>query len=320
MKPITRTCTLLAGLILCLAGSSQAGELTPSHVSADAKWIAHINVEAIQAIPHVQKWRERMVAKEKTKSKIEKIKQKTGVDPSEAVRGVTLYADRYKGKQGVALVYVKEFDRDKLNEWFMEKYPDHETTEHNNRSIYTWTAKHHGHEMTLSGTFANPEIVVVACELDSVKNALDIIDEKSKGLAADAALINRVTKNDLAFAHAMDVPAEYSKTTKCPVLRIVSEALGQWQFAENDINGHYELAVRSEESAQNIKTVIDGFKAMGALRYKDVEPVLKVVNSLTVNVRGTNVSIDFTESLEDLQAGVKAAIEYHKLREGKEKK
>ena len=165
------------------------------------------------------------------------------MNPMEDVLGATLYSNRYGGHVGVGLVYVKKLDRQKMVGLLKEKHPDHKTSEYGSRTLYSWTVGHHGKKMDLTGTFASDTLIVIGADAEQVKAALDVLDGKKPGLAKDAPLIKGIPKTALFASRGIDVPEDYRKTTRCPVLHNCKAASAVW--TEKDGRDHRQVRVHN---------------------------------------------------------------------------
>ncbi|MEX0727883.1 MAG: hypothetical protein WEB58_13275 [Planctomycetaceae bacterium] len=312
-----RILSIVAAISLSLTGALQAGPLNPAHIGADSKWVVHVNIEAIRAIPPVKEMHEKFLQKDRVQAKVQEISTMLGMNPTQDIFGVTAYSTGYEEHKGVALVYVRKADREKLVALFKQKHPDHKTTQHGDRTVYSWTEKHRGCEIELSGTFAGDGIILIGSGTDHVHAALDVIDGKRPATAADAASVSGATSNDLVFIRAMDIPEELTKKAKAKVALNISGGTAQWQFADNRLSAHYDVIARTAETAQALKAVVDGVKAGGTLRYQDLADVLKVVNALSTAVENQTLTVDFSSSLDEIKAGVEQAIKHHKEQRNK---
>jgi len=242
--------------LACLPTVAAAAPVDPAHVSADAQWFLHLDIEAIGDMEIVQQWKAKIETKDRYKKMAERASEKLGMNPAEDLLGVTIYADKYEGETGVVLIYVQNVDREKMNELFNEKHPDHKTTKYGKRTIATWTAKHKHKEKEVSGTFASDGVILLASSVSEAKAALDVIDGKAKGLGEDSELLADVAKNPLLVSRAIDVPKDYRGLTKCPVLRLCTDAFAQWTADDGEIMGHYVLKAESPDIAENFKTIV----------------------------------------------------------------
>ena len=70
----------------------------------------------------------------------------------------------------------------------------------------------------------------------------------------------------------------------------------------------------SEETAKGFKAIVEGFKAMGQLRYGDLPAVKGVLGGLKCETKGTSFTATFSVSAGDVKSAVKAVTEQNKAR------
>ncbi len=311
------TIAMLATMGITLVGTAlveqaTAAELVAVNIAADAKWFGHINVEKIRATQLFKHCKQECGKNQYAHECMEKMSNELGMNPMEDMRGVTLYATQYEDKVGVVLFDVKKYDREKMLAFFERKHPDYTTAEYGKRTLYNWTAKHHGQEMRLTGTFADDNLIVIGADDKHVKAALDVLDGKKAGLKKDAKLLNGVSDEALFVSQAIDVPQDYRKTTKCPVLRKCTQAFAQWTEEDGQFTANYIFTADSEETAKNFKAVVDGLKAIVDLRCDDMECVKKLTGTLQYNVQGKTFTLVWKASDDQIIAAMKQMMKHKK--------
>jgi hypothetical protein len=300
-------------MALLSAGFAWAGPIVPKDIGTDAKWFGHVNVEALRSMKLVQDMKDKCPAYQQCHARMEKLAEKLGMNPMEDVLGATVYSSSYGGEVGVGLVYVKKLDRQKMLSLLKEKAPNHKTTEYGSRTLCSVSIGHHGKKMEVTGTFATDKLIVVAADVEQVKAALDVLDGKKPGLAKDAPLIKGIGRNVLVASRGIDVPEDYRKTTRCPVLQNCKAATVTWAEKDGQITGKYEFATVSEETAKNFKAIVEGLKAMGELRFGSIPAAKKVIDGLKCSAKKDSFTATFTTSTADIEAAVKAVMEQMKV-------
>jgi len=304
-----RKCVVAAVCLLFVSSVAQAGPVVPGDIAHDAKWFGHINIEAVHSMEAVQDLRAKMEENDRVKDRMAEMAKKTGVNPAEDLLGVTIYATQYEGDVGVGLFYLKKFDAEKLVAMLKEKHSDVQTSNHGDRVLYTWLVKHRRGEMELTGAIASENLIVIGAGEAEVKAALDVIGGKKDGLEADASLLAAASKNSLFASNAIDVPSDYQKTTKCPVLKKCDAASVNWMEKKGKITAKYEFTTKSEEMANGFKGIIDGAIAMADLRIKKMDAVKKVLDGLKYKAKGNVFSVTWKTTTDDIEAAVKQAME-----------
>jgi hypothetical protein len=317
-----RRIAALAVMVLLSTGYASAGTIVPQDIGADAKWFGHVNFEAIHSLKLVQDFKEKCPVQCPVEQKLRELAPKLGMNPLEDVLGATFYSNRYGQHLGVALIYVKNADQQKIVGFLKEKHPDCQTSEYGSRTLYAWKTKHQGKKMSVAGTFASPTLIVIGPDAEQVQAALDVLDRKKPGLAADAPLLQGIPEGALMASRAIDVPEEFRKAIRCPVLQNCKSGSFVCTEKDGEIVVKFESVTDSEATAKNFKAVVDGFKALGALRYNYLPAVMKVMDGITCEIQGESFSAAWVTTTADLEASIRAVVEQKAARnpEGKGKK
>jgi hypothetical protein len=310
---------VLSVVALVSASVAQAGPVVPGHIASDARWFGHVNVEKIRSLPMMQECKAKWQADSRCQGHVKAMAEKLGMNPMEDLLGITLYSTQYEGEVGVCLFYIKAVDKKKMVAFFKEKCPDHETMKYGDRTLYRWTAKHRAKEMTLTGAFASKTLIVIGADTKHVQAALDVVDGKKDGLKEDAELLAGLSDNALFVSRAVDVPEDYRKTTKCPILRNCSEAFAQWTESEGQIKGEYRFTTDTEGTAQNYKAIVDGFMAMARLHCGDKEAAMKVLGGLKCTAKGNAFVAVWKTTTDDVRAAVEQVMKHKREHHGDHK-
>ncbi len=298
---------LLAAIVLAaVTQSTGAAPLVPAQVDAKAQWYGHVDFEAIHALPLVQEWIDKTTSDPRHKEHIEEMTQKLGMNPMQDLLGVTLYATQYEGDFGVVIFHVRKADQAKLTAELKAKHADVKTADYNGHTLHTWTENGHGKSMEIAGAFVKDNLIVVGADASHVKAAIDVIDGKRPGLTADSELLKGQTQDVLFSSRAIAVPAEYRKTTRCPILRATQAAQALWTNKDGQITGQYGFTADTPEQAANFKLIADGFKALGSMRYGDLPEVKKVIDALTYKIDGSSFTVAWTATAQDVKAATEA--------------
>jgi len=132
------------------------------------------------------------------------------------------------------------------------------------------------------------------------------------GPCQNAPLIKGIPGTALFASRGIDVPEDYRKTTRCPIVHSCRAASAVWTDEGGKITGKYEFTTVSEETAKGFKAIVEGFKAIGELRYSNIPAVKKVMNGLKVETQGATFTATFTTSTGDIEAAFKAAMDKRK--------
>ncbi len=240
-----------------LAAVGQAAPLESKNVAADAKWVVHVDVDAVRDSHVVQKAFETCpLLKNDSGKHFDMIRDKIGVDLRKDLHGITLYGRDTDKTHGVAIVFATVNEKLLLEK--AEKATDHKVTKHGEIDIHSWTQKHGAKTHPAAGAFYKPDVLVFAASVEGVAAAIDVLDGKSPGITdPKSPLGGHVYAGTSFLARAIAIPPE----TRCPVLKQAESfrvALG-----ENDGKSFYraKLVMKSPEAADQVKAINNGLKA-----------------------------------------------------------
>jgi hypothetical protein len=115
--------------VLVVAGYVSAAPLNPTQVAKDAKWVAHIDADAMRESIVVKKAYEKAMAECKPLiQSIPKLHDMFGMDPRKDLHGVTVYGPTPGKPQGVLIVHA-DVDQAAL-EAKVKKAPNHQVGKH----------------------------------------------------------------------------------------------------------------------------------------------------------------------------------------------
>ena len=279
-----------------LAAIGQAAPLEPKNVAADAKWVVHVDVDAVHDSLVVKKAFETCpLLKNDSGKHFDMIRDKIGVDLRKGLHGMTLYGRDTDKTHGVAIVFATVNQKLLLEK--AAHATDHKVAKHGDIDIHSWTQKCGPKTHTAAGAFYKPDVLVFAASVEGVAAAIDVLDGKSPGITdPKSPLGGHVYSGTIFLARAIAIRPE----TRCPVLKQAESfrvALG-----ENEGKSFYraKLVMKSPEAAAQMKAINDGFQAMGSLKFSGDADVMKLIDGLQAKVKGSTVRIRWDASADDV--------------------
>jgi hypothetical protein len=283
------------------AVTAQAAPIDFKAVPAEAKWLAHVDVDAMRSSMVVQKMYH--MAAEKCKDldvHMDKVKEHLGLDPRKDLHGMTLYGPRVGEHRGILIVYA-DVDR-KLLEEKAQRAPDHKTATYGSYEIHTWMAKHMGKEHPAAGAFFKSNVIVFGPSADGVKLALDVLDGKKSSLdGKESVLTAKVPAGTTVLARAIDL-GDAKLPVKSPLVKesqSLSIAMGE---SEGKSFFHGSLATKSTDVAEQVKKIVEGGLALGRLQHGNDAEATKLIDQVKVKVSDKNVAVDFEASADTVAA------------------
>ena len=290
-----------------------AAPFNSSHIPADAKWVAHIDLEAIRASVIGKAMREHWLAKEKVQDHLDKVREEIGMDPSEDILSATLYDTKYEKHHGVLMITVQNADGQKLLARLNEKEPDNRMVEFEGAKLYLWT-KGGKHPHTVCGTLYDNRVMIFSRDVLQLTEVLDVLNGKKPALSGDSPLAASTPAGTTLLLRGIDL-ADASSEIKCMVLKESSRLEFETGANAGKSFMNMELDTDSDEVANNVKGVIKGFRAMVNLQ-KGKKNLKQFLSNLEVSTKGKTISTTWSADETAVLESIKAMVAKHKKHKG----
>jgi len=299
---------LAIAAVLGFAGLAQASPLDVKQVSADAKWAAHLDVDALMASKSIQKVREQILKENpQAEAGLAMIRTMFRFDPTTDLHGITIYGTQLKKETGVAIVRAKVDQKFLLD--LVKNVPEYETSQYGKYELHSWIKDGRKHK---NATFFQPDVIVFSDSLDELKAALDVLDGTKPNIAAKAeALAAAIPPGTILVAGARDL-AEADLHVESPLSKQADSLMivvGEYQ-GEVFVRG--SLTVKDAEVAQKIKTVADGALALASLAKIDDPDALKLIGAVKVSSADKAVSVEAQAPVDAVWAQLQKEAAKHK--------
>ncbi len=132
---------VLAGMAIALGLAVPAGAepLEPERVADNAKWVLHLDFDALGKTELAAQFREKKLDDPRAQKRLDWVRDRYGIDLREDLHGLTLYGDSYERHQGIALL-VADFDRQKTLE-VLKGAPGYRSTQYRDYTLHTWAVR-----------------------------------------------------------------------------------------------------------------------------------------------------------------------------------
>jgi hypothetical protein len=309
-----RVLVMAMAVVLSLATLGQAEPLALKQVAADAKWVMHVDVDAMRESTVVQKAYQKCLEMHKdAEKKMDAVCGMVGMDLKKDLHSATVYGKDTNKEHGVMIVHADV--NQKLLLEMVAKAPDHKSATYGSYELHTWTHKGWKKESRMVvGTFYKPNVMVFAGCDEIVKAALDVLDGKSAGITgSESPLAGRTLPGSIFVARASAIDPK----TRCPVLKQAESfrvALG-----ENGGESFYRarLVMKSAEAIDQVKAITEGFQAMMALQHGSDAQAMKLIDGLKVASKDATLRIRWSASAEDVWTVVEKAAKKWAEQKGK---
>ena len=300
---------------------ARADALQLKQVAADAKWVGHIDCDAMRASTVVQKaWDKVLELHKDARAHLDKAHEVLGIDLTEDIHCVTVYGKVVGKENGVALLHAK-LDRAKL-EGLVAKAQDHKVAEAGAYKIHSWIHNDHGKSKPVSGAIRGDDLVVLAGCVDDVKAALAVLDGKAPAMADDGPLRGRTWPGACLLFRVVGI-----SEAKLPGEPPLAKQTESYRFAigENDGKVFYRsrAVMTNEEVVGQVKKILEGIHALAMIHVKDDAKGKAMLDAFQLTTEGKNVTVSAEVPAADVWDQIvkhgKIIIERRKAHEAKGK-
>ncbi len=326
---------MAAGLILPAAVG--AGPLNPKVVSADAKWVAHVDFAALNDTKAVREVRD--IWPKKTEKAREWMQENYGIDTREDFESATAYGSSY-GKGDCVVVLKSDYSEDKVHSR-IESQEDVKTTEWRGHKIYTCQAskmksKHHKADSNdekkdasssdyksdskwgdksdrVAWVLVDDETIVYSKSVRSLKDAVETLEGHAESLEGkESELTADIPDNAVVYAAAVELDSISHEGAMFPLLRQHKRACYALGEKDGELFDELKLVARNEKVAEKMEKVVEGYAAAMKVMFIDSEPMSKMLENVEIEQDNATVKtcwngdVDrFAEALKDCKKNMK---------------
>tara|TARA_B100000959_G_scaffold280554_1_gene342603 strand:- start:25 stop:951 length:927 start_codon:yes stop_codon:yes gene_type:complete len=288
-----KTLFTLLGLAMALT-VGQAAKIDRAHIAEDAKFMAHLDLDAFRA-SKIGKTILEKIRKEEGE-KLDAMIEIYGFDPFTAIHGATLSGN---GEDEDAILVLKhEADNAKLLA-FMKLNEHYRKTEHGKHEIHG--AGDRGDDERGYVSFVNIKTAVLAGSRKLAAKGIDLVNGngETKQIPADLRKIGKEAKIAFLIAHA-DLKSLKGQIDDENVRKMVKEAA--FVLGESDGNLILSLAIGSydADTAQQMEAMVNGLIGFARLGQDENPEIKDILNGLKVTRNEVNVSIRFSIGVDKI--------------------
>ncbi len=291
---------LTAVALVGVANVTQAAPYEPKIVAKDAKWVLHVDVDALSK---TDAWK---LIEPKLKNNPEYVKNLANIERIGKVRlpadlhDITIYGPTF-GEQEAVVVINANVNKERLTTLvsFNETYSS-ETV--GGQTIHSWDDK--GKKMKAG--FAKDGRLVIGQSQQTIVDALDTIDGKSEPLKTEVLTPKQKDAGMLLYI-AGDQLAQVAKgAVQSPVLQQLQSAWITVTENKTGLKLTSQIIANNERAAEDVKHAIDGVKSavsFAAQDDPDAALVSDAIIDMTAKNDGKTVDIDWnlpSASITDL--------------------
>ena len=312
------------GVVFLASSGLCAGSLQPEQVSAKAKWVVHLDVEALVGSGLGQYLVAR--GKQKHKDAEAKLKEFTasfGFDPLKDLQSVTLYGETFGPAAGVAIIRGR-YDKDKLLKLLADNQ-DHKELKYGERVLHRWSQSPEGKDddgMRI-GAFYSDEVVVIARTEAVLKKAIDVLAGEQASLAKqESSLLPEAPEGTFLIAAADGFTAPEGVAPTAAVLKKLTGGTAVVGQNGDTVFPKVSRKCKNEEDATRIRKMVEGLLAFVQMSQEPAgapvgnvpAEVAAILADAKASATGNTVLLEVSTALADLKAAIE---ETEKLRQAK---
>ena len=302
-------------LVVAWVALAQAGPVQFKEVSADATWLAHVDVDAMRSSVVVEKLYNACVKGEKLAQCFDKMAEKCGMDPRKDLHDVTLYGRKMACGHGVLIIQA-DMDKEVLKQK-AEKAPNHQTAKHRGHEIHTWTHKKGGEKKNIAAALHQSDVLVLASSVDLLETALDVLDGRKASLKpGKKPLAKKVPKGTMFLARATNIDESQmaKKNPLCAQLTCLDYAEGEH---DKQWSGRLAISAENDEIADRLETALKGFRATCWLHLERAPQLQQILDEVKIDRDEDTVEVKFQAPVEKVASAMPEACEMIRKRMAK---
>ncbi len=282
--------SIAAAGVISIATCASAKPFEPASISADAKWVMHVDIDAISKTNAWKLIEPKLLALPdfaKARADIERVGQ---VKLPGDLHDVTLYGPTFGESEAVVIINANVNDeRLKTLVSLNESY----TTETiGGQTIHSWQ----DNKQHLFGGFATDRRIVIGRAAESVIKALDVLGGKVETLQK-SSLVPDAEKAGLLIYVAGDQLANLSKVgARSPMIQQLQKAWITVQENDRGMIISSQISANDQKVALNVKNAIEGVKAMISFAGQEDPDAMLLSDALlelNTKIQGNDVNIDW---------------------------
>lgn len=277
------------GLSVSAPMSASAAPLELKHVPADARWLIHVDVDAVRQSTVVQRLHQKIIERHPHAQHMGNVvNQLTGCDPRHDLYGITIFGQALVPDRGVMLMHVKH-DTQKVRNW-LNTLVAVETVKVGNRDVYSFTHEHHGRRRPVVVTWVDDLHLLASSSVDEAKWALAVIDGQAACVAPEAPMAGHIPPGTTVLLRAIGI-----NEAKLPHRDPIAEQTCTYRFVMGEYQGQSFFRSRSVMTNQavvgQVTRMLDGLKALGEVHVGNNPDGKKITEGLRVKAEEQTVTV-----------------------------
>lgn len=302
-----RNIALTSCLAALVSTNAAAATFPLEKISPDAKWVAHMNFTDFKST-NIGGLLSDKLKSGRLNAKFKALSAMFNLDPRTDLNAATIYGSGSKPEDAVALIDAK-FDEDRLVT-LVGANDNYDLQSHGSYSVHGWVDNKKGVDIKSFGSFHSSGTLVLSQGLDNVRDALDVLDKKSRGLSETDPLGEMITSEESMFFIAVANLAEMKDVNPTAAL-LRQSAAAHFAVGESQdrIRCKLQLTTHDEESAEMLQSVLEGMIAFALLNAAEEPDIAKLASNAKYGVTENRVELIVEQPVADVTAWLKERMD-----------
>lgn len=277
----------MCGVVAAMTGGAMAAPLNQGHVSADAKWVLHVDVDSLKSTQVGQILMQRLTSGQEN-NKLNALAAMLGTDLRKDLSGVTLFSVSDREEDGVVVLNGR-FNTTQLDT-IVKANKDYSESTVNGVTVRSWTDEKKNKKSY--GAIVSDKMIVMSGGEAAIKAALtaiggsapSLVSKKNPALDLDGA-------NSAVVIAAADMASIKSKKPNAQTFKQAKSAAASVAEQGADMVGHVTLQTDSAENAQHMADAVRGIVALVQLDDKTDPKTKEAIAGTKVDLKGTTLDV-----------------------------
>jgi len=289
---LRRVSVFIIVVALAFAGIVRADAFDPKQVPATAKWLVHLDIDALRDTQAGQAIHQKLQNDSHFLEHMGQLKAITGIGSVEDFHAITLYGAGSDETAAVVVVHAPA-DRERILT-MLQNNPGFSNIPYHDHTIYSWTDG----PKTQFGAFADPDLAIIGRTQEALQTALDTLDGTGKAIDPQSTMAGGVQKGVLACIAGRDLASLKKKgeTQPAPLAHVDSVYISLGEDPTNALLNGLVVA-KTPEAAQQLQAIFAGIKgfvtmsAAGDNADENTKLAAKALENLKIEVDGVKVKV-----------------------------
>lgn len=296
-------------LLFACAMPTLSGPLKKQHVSADAKWLLHVDAEQLRHNPIADILREHHGRNHNGNEHKAELKNKFGFDSWDDLKSLLFYGTTYEKGNGALIIEAKIDQQAVLN--LIKNKPNYATTRDGSNVLHSWsyTTKHHGQtrEHTVTFMFYPGNITVMTRNPDQFGPAIDVLNGSAPSLAGGEVRLEAEPPAGVSiYAEAIGPIVRDNAPHEMGLLRQVKHLTMALVHGDDDLAMRTTITATNPRMALDVQKALEGLVAITMLRHGGAHGQLSdVLSAMRVKAEGNTVRVNWPMTNEQAKYMIK---------------